>query len=143
MTCIKPNTILIGLKIYLRIEQLKWNILKITDGYEQEGTIWSNPNLTIEFIEKWIYDQFSIKRHDKLKYISCCNNPDLMSLMDWDYISFNPGIKMIDIETHHEFPWVWDSVSRNPNLTYEFVNKHFDKLNWKEISRNDFSGNDW
>lgn len=100
------------------------------DNPEQDGVVWSNPNLTVKFLEKWIKER-------------CENNSNLISLMDWNYISSNPGIKMVDIETHNEYPWCWRSVFENSNLTYEFVNKNSDKLNWYNISINEFSGHNW
>jgi hypothetical protein len=94
----------------------------------EEGTVWSNPNLTIGFLEKWVKEK-------------CDNDDNLMSLMQWDFISSNIGIKMEDIEKHPKYPWDWNGICANPNLTYEFVNKHInDPLNWLFISCNTFSG---
>lgn len=100
-----------------------------------------NNNLDMQFVRKYMLDKPNI-----------C----------WKAISANSGISMKDISENQDLPWdFYDGVSRNPNLTLEFLktkfgeNWNFDLVsgqdcltcefinsnmalswNWKKISRN-------
>ena len=45
----------------------------------------------------------------------------------WRYISKNPNLTMEFIEAHHEKSWNWGWISENINLTMEFIQAHPDK----------------
>ena len=40
---------------------------------------------------------------------------------DWGYISRNPNITIDFIEANPHKPWNWGCISGNPNLTMEFI----------------------
>ena len=48
-------------------------------------------------------------------------------MLDWDSISCNPNITMEIIEKYPNKPWNWDYISYNPNITMEFIDKYPDK----------------
>ena len=50
------------------------------------------------------------------------DNPD--KDWEWDCISQNPGITMIDINDHPELPWNWFWISSNPNITMKDNNNN-------------------
>ena len=115
-----------------------------------------NPNITIQFIEKYIetgigflYLIIQISLWNLLKSIQ--------KPWDWWSISENPNITMEIIEKHpkkpwhwflyleiqislwnllkslSEKPWRWDGISENPNITMEFIEKYIDKINFQEL----------
>ena len=45
------------------------------------------------------------------------------------------------VEKHQEtfYKWDWDSLSKNPNITFDFIQKHSEKLDFEELSENTFS----
>ena len=57
---------------------------------------------------------------------------------NWEGISKNPNISIEFIETYTDKPWCWKyGVSDNPNLTMDFIEKFIDKQwDWVEISEN-------
>jgi hypothetical protein len=56
---------------------------------------------------------------------------------NWYEISRNPNITMEYIMQHPEHPWNWYGISRNPNLTMEYIMQHPEHpWNWNGISYN-------
>jgi hypothetical protein len=43
------------------------------------------------------------------------------------------------IEKHPEKPWNWDWISRNPNITIEFIENNIDRINFNRLSGNKFT----
>ena len=45
------------------------------------------------------------------------------------------------VETHQgeHYRWDWDSLSKNPNITFDFIQKHSEKLDFEELYENTFS----
>ena len=70
------------------IEKYRGTIIGILGDWNWEY-ISMNPNITMEFIEKYPEKPW-----------------------DWDWISGNPNITMEIIEKHPEKPWNWDCISR-------------------------------
>lgn len=60
--------------------------------------------------------------------------------LNWLYISKHHLITMDDVKTY-DLPWDYAGLSRNPNLTVDFVKKHKEKLDFREISKNLFLNN--
>ena len=48
---------------------------------------------------------------------------------NWELISHNPNITIKFIEAHPEYDWYWQGVSQNPNLTIKFIEAH-PEYNW-------------
>lgn len=43
------------------------------------------------------------------------------------------------IQQNLDLPWSWQGLSKNPNITMDFIIQHIDKpWDWKEISNNEF-----
>jgi len=80
-----------------------------------------NPNLTCEFVKRNYYKYFK-------------NQKDI--IFYWKSISKHHNIKLIDIEENlRDYPWHWGGLSENPNITWEFVNKHkSESWNWSMLS---------
>ena len=56
---------------------------------------------------------------------------------NWNAISKNPNITMNFIEKYQDKPWIWDCIYINPNITMDFIEKYQHKpCNWKWISMN-------
>ena len=43
------------------------------------------------------------------------------------------------IEKYPNKPWNWDYISKNPNITIEFIEKYIDKICFKNLSENTFT----
>jgi len=93
--------------------------LKTIEQHINEPWNWSwysisrNPNVTLEFIEKYI---------DK----NWC----------WRSLSRHPNITLEFVEKYINKKWNWECLSRHPNITLEFVEKYIDKnWNWECLSR--------
>ena len=55
----------------------------------------------------------------------------------WNWQSLSIISKIQFIEENISFPWDWNLVSQNKNLTVEFIKKHMDKpWDWQEVSTN-------
>ena len=141
--------------------------LKFIDDHPEIYWYWyditDNPNLTLDFVIKyidkpWNWDKkgLSCKRiinNDFLINYSnkCWNwytlsensaihiNEELLEKFidkpwDWHILSNHPNISCNFIDNHLNICWSWYRVSENPNITYEFVCKHYAKtLNWYYI----------
>jgi hypothetical protein len=70
-----------------------------------------NPNLTVDFLVKHMDFIFDDSAHAH----------------KWSMICQNANIQMNDLETHPTLPWRTIDLSRNPNLTFEYVLNHLDK----------------
>ena len=46
---------------------------------------------------------------------------------DWSEISKNPNITTEFIEKYPDKPWDWSEISYNPNVTMEIIEKYLDK----------------
>ena len=54
---------------------------------------------------------------------------------DWDSLSQNPNITWEIIEKYIEKPWTWCCVSNNPNITFDIVLKYIDQpWGWRWLS---------
>ena len=79
----------------------------------------SNPNLTLEWIEKY---------------------PD----KDWDWgiygISSNQNLTLEWIEKYPNKKWYWGygGISSNPSITLEIIEKYINKIDFKVLSSNTF-----
>ncbi len=127
----------------------------------------SNPNVSLEFLEKYPDLLYLTRELSKSENITMemvkanpninwncsylCENPNItMEIIksylkkflhrniDWEKLSKNVGITMEIIDAHPEYKWKWYlGVSRNPNLTIDFVKKYSKKRwNWSYISQN-------
>ena len=59
---------------------------------------------------------------------------------NWTNISKNKNVQLEYIESNLSKPWDWfNGISQNPNLTVDFVKKHFEKqFNFSALSENEF-----
>jgi len=46
---------------------------------------------------------------------------------------------MKDIEENMDLPWVWAMISKNPNITEEFIDKYKHLLDFSLLSQNKFA----
>ena len=92
--------------------------MEIIEKYPNKPWDWEiiseNPNLTMEFIEKY-------------------------PTWDWEIISENPNLTMEFIEKYPNKPWNWRFISRNPNITMKIIEKYIDKINFVSLSQNKFT----
>ena len=89
--------------------------------FNELNSLLSNPNLTIDIVNKFI-DNFNNGNFgdDNFSYLSDNINLDLKKLIN-------------------KFPkkdWDWDMISKNKNLTIDFVRKFKKKLNFNILSEN-------
>ena len=49
------------------------------------------------------------------------------------------NILMYLLEKHPEKPWYWYSISCNPNITMEMIEKHINKIKFSNLSDNKFT----
>ena len=95
-----------------------------------------NPNLTPEFIERyidyWEWDELS--RHPNI-------TPEFINKhidRDWNWIKFSMNINITPefIDKHIDKKWCWHTLSKHPNITPEFIEKHIDKKwCWHTLSK--------
>jgi hypothetical protein len=58
---------------------------------------------------------------------------------NWDGISLNENLTMDYVERHPEHPWDWYEISQNKTLNIDYVEQHSEyPWNWYEISINCF-----
>jgi len=84
--------------------------------------------------------QFSVtvKKQWTLKFWDFIQeNPDFPWV--WECISKNPNITMDIIRENPDKPWHWESISWNPNITIDIIKENPDKpWHWEWISINEF-----
>jgi hypothetical protein len=85
-----------------------------------------NPHITMEFI---LQNKHRMRFCEK----NARYNPEMFH-MGW--ITRNSAITMKDIEEHPEIPWDYNEMFANPNLTFDMVEKHRDKMNLKYLLQN-------
>jgi len=88
-----------------------------------------NPNLTLEFIDKYPDENWNWKHISKnprltLDFIDRYPDKD----WNWNYISANSNIYIHNINDNMDRPWDFNGICVNPNLTFEFIDKHIDKF---------------
>ena len=115
-------------------------VLKYSDKLDWMS-ISSNPNITMEFIEKYPdkpWDWYVISHNPNITIEFIEKYP--AKPWDWSSISRNPNITINFLEKNFDKPWDWSSISSNPNITMEFIEKYPDKpWSWYWISRNPFN----
>lgn len=119
------------------IEQIIKNIDPTDYDFEY---ISASPNITEEFIEKYIdrgldwYCGLSNNENLSLEFIDKYIDRD----WDWDAISRNPNLTLEFIEKHIDKSWDWYGCLVNHTcITIDFIFKHEDKQwDWREISSN-------
>ena len=57
---------------------------------------------------------------------------------DWWILTRNPNITFEFIEKHINEDWDWGEISKNPNITLEFIETYIDKIDFSELSGNEF-----
>ena len=97
---------LINLEKYIqkKWDEYFWNFLMKYEDKLDWGRVSSNPNITMEFIEKYPEKPW-----------------------DWDFISRNPNLTMAMIAKYPYKPWNWNHISLN-NFTKEkelFYQKYY------------------
>lgn len=109
-------------------------------------TVYTNPNLTMDFVLKRMefLESEMNTMSDQENTISMNDNVQEWKQLQatapngsvWSHISCNPGITMKDILDHPELPWDWDFVPRNPNATIQFVLDHpYKPWCWSSVSK--------
>lgn len=73
-----------------------------------------NPNITIDIIKQY-------------------------NIWNWWNLCKNPSITMKDLETFEEDNLCPEAVSQNPNITYEWIEKYLDEIDWDRLSKNKFA----
>lgn len=100
----------------------------------------SSPNITEEFIEKYIdrgldwYYGLSNNKNLSLEFIEKYIDRD----WDWEAISRNPNLTLEFIEKYIEKSWDWyGCLATHTCITIDFIFEHEDKQwNWRELSSN-------
>ena len=119
--------------------------LEIIEG--NIGGIWlwvfvsNNVNMNIEFILKYGLIQnvcwMSLSFNPGIRWIDIQSTPHLPWIPK--YVSMNANVTMDIVEANPEYPWDYTMMSNNPNLTAAFVKKNEDKQwCWTSISENEF-----
>lgn len=72
----------------------------------------SNPNLSFDFLNEIIIKQEAVHR------------------VDWDLLSANPSITMLDVINNPTYNWNVRYLSANPNLTSNFILNEGSKFDW-------------
>lgn len=112
-----------------------WSVISISYKLDW-GIISKNPVITFEIMQEnddlpWDYNGFS--QNPNLKIDNVKNN---MSYgWNWHTISNNVGISEEDIENNPNLPWDYSWVINNPNVSIEFLEKHIDKLDSRDLSK--------
>lgn len=77
---------------------------------------------------KWHPEGLSCNKNLTLEFILSPEFPVPLDKLDWTRVSRMPLITLEDVEQHPKLPWIGEGLSSNPNLTPEFVERHF--LDW-------------
>lgn len=116
------------------------DILKTPSSEWNWWFVSSHHTITMEDIDAhpelpWDWEYVSLNPNLTMNYV--VDHPD--KSWDMEEILAHSNITLNDIVTHPEYPWItdyWEMISRNPNLTIEFVLAHREnrELDWHYIS---------
>tara|TARA_Y100000782_G_scaffold109878_1_gene135409 strand:+ start:7045 stop:8391 length:1347 start_codon:yes stop_codon:yes gene_type:complete len=123
-----------------RYPEHPWNKLGLID----------NPNLTVEYVNKNFKiedfkDNYFREIDDCWEGYYLCDAIDItrfdyLHLYEWEKYALgnnNVTIEFLNKHRDREHYWNWGILSRNPNVTIEFVKENLDKpWNWNSLSSN-------
>lgn len=121
-------------------------VMKYIDKYPWDWKgISANPNLILEWIQTypnnpWNWSSISFyNKNTTTEWLPFLPN----NLNRWDvghfYANLSLNITLDDIHDFPNIPWDWHYVSRNKNITIEWLEKYQDSVkycwNWKQLSK--------
>jgi hypothetical protein len=97
-----------------------------------------NPSITPDFIERYRdkpWDWVCISRVASEETIE--KYPEA----NWNWFEISKRISLNFVKKHPEMPWEYRALSRNPNITPEFIDSNlnlniYNNWDWKEIAKN-------
>ncbi len=93
---------------------IKWvNYFDKTFVYRFFATLSNRKNITMDIIKKAPQEE-----------------------VNWHVLTRNPAITIRDIEDNPGLPWVVDQITRNPNITYEYIVANSDIIDLSKLSSN-------
>jgi hypothetical protein len=115
------------------------NIKIIKPKYLIKFTMRDFDEITMDIIEsqpnkQWDWLVISYNPHITMEII--ISNPD--KPWDWSAVSCNPNVTMDFIEANSDKEWDWGNISYNPNRTLGFIERYIDKIQWYDLSMNEF-----
>lgn len=118
-------------------KKIRWAISTSSSKIKLEDII-NNPQLP------WKYNFLSSNPNLTMKFIldNIDANPRFVNLntkrysLNWNSLSFNPGIKISDITNNPDLPWNYRMISKNPNMNIKFLLNNFENLDIDSISSN-------
>jgi hypothetical protein len=82
-----------------------------------------NPHININFVKKYInksWNWISLSKHSNIFFEDIINNN---FPWDWNWVSINPNITMDIINNNLHLPWVWEYIACNINIDINMINK--------------------
>lgn len=121
---------------YRNFRGLNWGTISIHDQGVSFSDIIAHPELP------WVWWRVLDDRAGRVVSIQ-----DLLALvhspvyreLNWNYVSSNRGITTQDVDAHPELSWDYYGLSRNPNVTLDYVLAHLDRNDswfWDSLSAN-------
>jgi hypothetical protein len=104
-------------------------ILELDAGVSAEAIMfyWSylatNPNITIEFINKYP-PPFPSEENMSGKGMNALFD-QRRKVVVWEHLSMHKNITIKDIDSNPSYPWRWEWVLNNPNVTYHDIEIRF------------------
>jgi len=101
----------------------------------------TNRNITMDIVEKyskkpWVHHDLSYNPNITIDYVK--NHIDLpdsngcfeRQWINWDWLELtvSKAIKMENIEDNPRLPWRWKAVPLNPNVSWDFIRRNFNKI---------------
>lgn len=95
-----------------------------------------NDNITYEIITKnfyyhptgvWNMRRFSGNKNNSMKIVLSYKRPGQpwdWENWNWNQLSGNLSITLADITSNPSLPWDWEEISKRPDASVDFVNKH-------------------
>jgi hypothetical protein len=83
----------------------------------------ANPNITIEFINKYPppFPDEDLTNENKLQVLF----DQRKKVVIWEFLSRHKNITIKDIDNNPSYPWRWEWVLCNPNVTYHDIDVRF------------------
>lgn len=96
--------------------------------------IHSHPELTWDFVKKYLHKSWHWKelaKRDFIRWEHILESPKLLEVC-----SINPNITPKIVYENDWIMWSYVDLSRNPNLTMEFILQYIDEMDWYQVSIN-------
>ena len=130
------------IKYLPKIKQItKYKKFRINQSISLNPNIFSKnfeetKNFILKYQDELLWYNMFINSGFTLEYLDYFLKNEIIKNIDWMSLSQNPNLTLDFIEKNINANWDWECLSDLPILTLDFIEKNLDKINWEYVSYN-------